>query len=302
MLTNLKMLVDRYKIRLPEDNSTGKTINIPIDMTFQLVDQAEIIERDFVKNEVEAAINPILDYEKVRFEPARNISANFVIPIPIVVYTLNFLSGSTQPPTGYYQNPSQNNATVYGNIGFTNDDIKFRKNGLVKSILRLEFYDSDILTNQRLLFFLNLRPKVTANDVAPPSTSTPYVQSYSANRKLVSFTLSDTSLNSNGDSNGYNLYDYKDEVAINAPKEIYMRAVFNNAKTGIRTRFMTDYDPTSIAWPIDIFVDKIFTKYVLHKTILGYYYAIDTNYSTNVATLPNTPNTYVVNLYEVAVI
>ena len=296
------MLVNRYQIRLPEPTSTGVTINIPIDMTFQLVDQSEIIERDFVKNEVEAAINPIFDYEKVRFEPARNISANFRTPTPIVVYALNFLSGSTQPPTSYYQNQSQNIETVYENIGFTNDDIKFRKSGLVKSILRLEFYDSDILTNQRLLFFLNIRPKVTATDVSPPSINTPYVQDYKANRKVVRFDLSDTSLNRNGNSEGYNIYSYKDEVEINLPKEVYMRAIFNNAKTGTRTRFMTEYNTPNISWPIDQFMSKIFTKYVLHKTVLGYYYAIDTNYSSNISTIPNTPNTYLVNLYEAAVI
>ena len=295
------MLVNRYQIRLPEPTSTGVTINIPIDMTFQLVDQSEIIERDFVKNEVEAAINPIFDYEKVRFEPARNISANFRIPTPIVVYALNFLSGSTQPPTSYYQNQSQNIETVYENIGFTNDDIKFRKSGLVKSILRLEFYDTDILTNQRLLFFLILRPKVTVNDVVQPSNSAQYVQDYKANRKVVRFDLSDTSLNINGNSEGYNIYSYKDEVDINVPKVVYMRAIFNNAKTGIRTRFMTDYNTPNVAWPIDDFVDKIFTKYILHKTILGYYYEIDTTYSSNVQ-ITNSNSNYVVTLYEAAVI
>lgn len=299
------MLVDRYQIRLPEPTSTGVTINIPIDMTFQLVDQSEIIERDFVKNEVEAAINPIFDYEKVRFEPARNVSANFAVQVPNVSYELNFLDSSATP-LDYYQGLDNGvlvDRTHYGQIGFTNDDIKFRKNGLVKSILRLEFYDTDILTNQRLLFFLTLRPKVTVNDVTPPNTTSPYVQSYSANSKTVRFDLTDTSLNRFGNSEGYNIYSYKDEVDINLPKEVYMRAIFNNAKTGIRTRFMTEYNTPNIAWPIDDFMSKIFTKYVLHKTVLGYYYEIDTSYSTNVQT-PSifNSNTYVVKLYETAVI
>jgi hypothetical protein len=123
------MLVDRYRIRLPEGNSTGTTINIPVDMTFQIVDQSEIIERDFVKNEVEAAINPILDYEKVRFSPATSVTATFHTPIQRVIYDLNFLSGST----GYYQN-NNTTQTSFQDIGFVNDDIKFRKNGLVKSM------------------------------------------------------------------------------------------------------------------------------------------------------------------------
>lgn len=291
------MLVNRYQIRLPEPTSTGVTINIPIDMTFQLVDQSEIIKRDFVKNEVEAAINPIFDYEKVRFEPARNVSGNYAIKMPNVNYELNFLSGSTQ----YFQNQTPIIQTNYADIGFTNDDIKFRKSGFVKSILRLEFYDTDILTNQRLLFFLILRPKVTVNDVVQPSNSAQYVQGYSANAKVVRFDLTDTSLNRFGNSEGYNIYSYKDEVDINLPKEVYMRAIFNNAKTGIRTRFMTEYNTPNIAWPIDDFMSKIFTKYVLHKTVLGYYYEIDTSYSNNVQ-LVNNDTIYLVRLYEAAVI
>lgn len=291
------MLVNRYQIRLPEPTSTGVTINIPIDMTFQLVDQSEIIERDFVKNEVEAAINPIFDYEKVRFEPAINVSGNFAIKMPNISYELNFLSGSTQ----YFQNQTPVIQTNYEDIGFTNDDIKFRKNALVKSILRLEFYDTDILTNQRLLFFLTLRPKVTFTDVVTPNTTAPYVQAYRANTKLVRFDLTDTGLNINGNSEGYNIYSYKDEVDINLPKVVYMRAIFNNAKTGTRTRFMTEYNTPNISWPIDQFMSKIFTKYVLHKTVLGYYYEIDTTYSSNVQ-ITNSNSNYVVTLYEAAVI
>lgn len=290
------MLVDRYQIKLPEPTSTGVTINIPIDMTFQLVDQSDIIERDFVKNEVEAAINPIFDYEKVRFEPARNVSAYFAVKVPNVSYELNFISGGTQ----YYQNQQQVIQTDYEDIGFTNDDIKFRKNGLIKSILRLEFYDTDILTNQRLLFFLTLRPKVDVNDVVIPNTNAPYVQAYRANRKIVRFDLIDTDVNRDGNSEGYNIYSYKDEVGINLPKEVYMRAIFNNAKTGIRTRFMTEFNTPNIAWPIDTFMSKIFTKYMLHRTTTGYFYEIDTNYSNNVTISNN--NTYNVKLYEVAVI
>jgi len=288
------MLVDRYQIKIPEATSTGTTINIPIDMTFQIVDQSEIIERDFVKNEVENAINPIFDYEKVRFKPARNVSATFASQVLNIVYKLNFLSGST----GYYQNQQQVDVTNYNDIGFTNDDIKFRKNSLTKSILRLEFYDTDILTNQRLLFFLTIRPKVTIDDVTPPNNNAPFVQTYSANNKKVEFSLTDTSLNPNGYSEGYNIYSYKDEVDINLPKEVYMRAIFNNAKTGVRTRFMTEYNPPNISWPIDIFMGKIFTKYVLHRTVSGFYYEIDTNYSNNVSIVNNN---YEIRLYEVAV-
>lgn len=292
------MLVNRYTVRLPDVTSTGTTINVPIDMTFQIVDQSEIIERDFVRNEVEAAINPIFDYEKVRFSPATNVTATFNTPIQRVLYELNFLSGST----GYYQS-GNTIQTSFQDIGFANDDIKFRKNGLMKSILRLDFYDSDILTNQRLLFFIIMRPTVTQADVTPPSNNLPFVQNYSANRKLVQFDLNNTITQNRGNSEGIFIYDYKDEVDVLTPKEVYMRATFNNAKTGLRTRFMTEFDqtnPNTIGWPIDTFMSKIFTKYVLHRTVNGYFYQIDTNYSNNVSVLFN--NTYNIKLYETAVI
>ena len=62
------MIVDRRKILLGSLN-TGTTIDIALKANFFPVDNAELIEDKFVKEEVEKAINPIVDYKKVIFKP-----------------------------------------------------------------------------------------------------------------------------------------------------------------------------------------------------------------------------------------
>ena len=65
------MFVNKIKIApsLLQSGATHLNIDLPIDMNFQIVDNSELIERVFVDTEVEKAINPIVDYDKVRFVP-----------------------------------------------------------------------------------------------------------------------------------------------------------------------------------------------------------------------------------------
>src|ERR1700747_1938325 len=118
------MFANRYQINLTTlaTGTTATTINIPINLEFQVVDQGELVQRVFVDTEVEKAINPILDYEKVRFLPT-DLSS---IHIDEITYSLN-ISG----------------ATDYAAIGFTDDDIKFERNNFTYTFLNLAFYDTD---------------------------------------------------------------------------------------------------------------------------------------------------------------
>jgi hypothetical protein len=56
----------KYQINLSTvpSGTTATTINVPINMDFHFVGQSEEIEEKFVE-----AINPIIDYEKVRVTP-----------------------------------------------------------------------------------------------------------------------------------------------------------------------------------------------------------------------------------------
>jgi hypothetical protein len=59
----------KYQINLSTvpSGTTATTINVPINMDFHFVGQSEEIEGK--KVETEKAINPIIDYEKVRVTP-----------------------------------------------------------------------------------------------------------------------------------------------------------------------------------------------------------------------------------------
>jgi hypothetical protein len=281
------MSVNSYKINFNKfGNLTGSTINIPLNMEFQLVDQDEIVRRRFVENEIKNNINPILDYEKCKFIPIIPLT-NSISIVNTISYNLHFLNSLNQ----YNQN------SFYGDIGFNNSDIKFRKKSYTKSFLRLNFYDTDITTTQRLLFFVTLFPRLSPTDFSvgplPPWGTTTNV-----NALKINFTLGDVLVNKDFNSEGYFLYYFRDELA-NAPKELYMSAEFNNAKNGSSTRFMSTSN-TNI--PIDELlnqsnnVNNLFTKYILNKVNNRYTYELDVTYSNNVQV---NNNDYIIDLYQI---
>jgi len=251
--------------------TSAATINIPLNLDFQMVDQCEIVEREFVKIEVEKAINPIFDYEKVRLIPITDTGSQ----VQDISYRVNFLASTSFPLESYY-----------GDIGFVYNDVKFRKNNFNNTFLRLSFYDSDITTDQRLVSFMTLFSRLTLDDIGANNLPN------GVGTIPVKFKVMDPISNPEGISEGYHIYHFKDEVTPNLPKEIFMRASFNNAKTGKVTNLMTESVPLSIT---DL-VTKLHTKYNLTRDNDGYYYEIDPIYSNNIDVIGNSVT---VNLYEV---
>ena len=278
------MFVNQYKINLATllSGTTATTINIPVTMEYQLVDQAELVDRVFVKTETEKAINPIIDYEKIRFLP---ISSN-QINIPRITYLVD-LSG----------------ATTYGAIGFTDEDIISQKESFKQTFLNLNFYDSDNPMTQNLLFYVTLYSQLQPTDLVPLAGQTQGIpgQPLPANAITIKYQLESPAVNPLGFSEGYFLYDYKDELNINESKYVYMRASFKNAKTGVSTNLMVK----NFALAIDDLVHQLYTRYKLTRTTTGYYYTIDDTYqgntglttTHNVTYLPN--NEVLVNLYQI---
>jgi hypothetical protein len=152
------MFVNSYKINIKtmQSGTTNTTINIPINIDYQLVDQSELVQRVFVDTEVEKAINPIFDYEKARLSPLTPTS-NGVNNITYSVYLL--VNGNIKIPT------------FYSDINFTNDDIKVKKNSFTDSYLNLNFYDSDKALEQRLINNLTLYPFLTSDDLISQSAA-----------------------------------------------------------------------------------------------------------------------------------
>ena len=253
-----------------------------------MVDNSELIQRVFVETEVEKAINPILDYEKVRFLPL-DLAGNH---IDRVTYMVD-LSGST----------------FYGQIGFTNDDIKYQKNSFKETFLNLAFYDTDNPLNQRLISNITLYSEITKDNLLPSVADQIAIyttqigipgQPKPANEIPLTFTLQNPILNRAGFAEGYHLYDYKDELSIGGYKYLYMRASFKNAKTGKSTNLMVQ----NSAAAIDDLVHLLYTRYKLVRNSTGYYYEIDDTYHgltamTGTNNVTYSGNNATVRLYQI---
>lgn len=279
------MRVNRYKVNIGDLGVSGASINIPINLDFQTVDQAETVEKDFVEIELENAVNTIVDYEKVRLLPV-DAEDN---QIDKIIYKLNLLDiGGTFPPETTYQTEE-----------YEYDDLKFRKNKFKRSFVRLNFYDSDIPTDQNLVSFMTLFCRLRQSDLVPVSNviGSPNI---GANLPLplsqipIRFEVEDPVQFPEGISEGYHLYHFKDEIEIGLPTELFMRASWNNAKTGKSVPLIT----TDVPQTIDNLVSKLHMRYILKRGNVGWYYEIDPTYSspTNVSLLSGV---LTINLYEI---
>jgi hypothetical protein len=142
------MFVNRYQVNLStlSSGATATTINIPISMDFQLIDQTELVKRVFVDVETEKAINPIIDYDKARYLPLDLQGVH----IDKVIYNVDLLG-----------------STFYDSIGFTNDDIKFQTEAFKQTFLSLNFYDSDNPLSQNLITNVTLYAEIKSDNLLP---------------------------------------------------------------------------------------------------------------------------------------
>jgi len=268
------MFANQVQINLTTlgSGATATTINIPITMEYQLVDQTDIINTVFVDSEVKKAINPIIDNEKTRFLPINKIGET----INKITYQLNL-----------------NGKLTYADIGFTDNDIKFNVESFKQTFLNLAFYDSDNQLTQNLISFITIYPTLTSMDLYQAGENGPLGQPKPASQIFLTFVVENPIINPRGNSQGYHIYDYKDDVTLSgAPKELYMRGTFKNAKTGKSTNLMVN----NKALPIDDLINNLHTKYILVKKNNGFYYTIDNTYSKNISYITNN---VIVKLYEI---
>ena len=268
------MFVNKFRINpsLYASGSTATTINIPIVMTTQDVDNAELIEKVFVETEVENAINPIVDYDRVRFVPLDRQDRQ----IKTITYDVYLIEN------GVYKG-------FYGDVGFVNDDIKFRKESFTQTHLFLGFYDTDNPLTQNLVSYITLFSELKPIDLLPNGYPKP------ASQVSLKFVVDSPFYHPMGFAEGYHIYDYKTELNIGESKYLYMKAVFRNAKTGKITNLMRLNTPQ----PIESLVHELYTRYVLKRTSTGYYYMIDDSYGSNPTNVVYNNDTCKVTLYEV---
>jgi len=271
--------------------STGATINIPIGLTSYPTDNSDLIKTNFVDKEVAKAINPPVDNERIRLTPLYSAETTQAL-IDFVNYNLIFTATTGNLSTF---------AEITTTTPFNNDDLKFRRNNLKNTFLRLLFYDSDIPTNQQLISTLEIFVNI------PDTISSLGYINTQLIIQPVQFQLSNPITNPKGFAEGFYLYHYKDDVDLipALPKALYMRAEFNNAKDGKTTKLITKQGPISIGE----LTPYIHTRYLLTRTLDGYYYMIDDEYSSgasqgdpdNVSYSIGTTNTVTVKLFELNV-
>ena len=283
------MFANKYTLNLNNFNTgtTEQYITIPMSTQFQIVDNDELINRIFVDTEAQNAVNKILDYDRVRYMPLTP-SNDLVSQI---TYDLSlFNSGNTY-------------VTNYGGIGFQYDDVKFRKSSFTSSFLRLSLYDSDDAMVQNLVGFITLFSKLRPIDLLDGLNSSIAGLPKPINDIPINFTVENPIINKRGFAEGFHLYYYRDVLNIGQSKYLYMKASFNNAKTGKSNNLMVK----NTAQPIELLINELYIRIIISRTTTGYYYKFDETYQGNNNLPSNTPNniTFIgtsvnVKLYQVA--
>jgi len=277
-----KMFVNKIKINISKllSGTTETTVNIPITMTYDNVDNSELIEKEFVDFGVENSINTILDYEKVRFSPVNSNNDNMLT----LIYDV-FLFDSNKS----YVN-------TYGDIGFTNEDINKRKNSFKNTLLDLRFYDTDNPLTQTLISFTTLFSELNSSDILPIGS---VGQTKPANQISTNFVLENPLIRPKSYNEGFNIYGYKSQLKIGDSMYLYMRASFKNAKTGKSVNLMVQNSALSI----DKLIHKLYTRYKLSRTSTGYHYEIDDTYngdsSSNLNNITYSSDIVTIKLYEI---
>jgi hypothetical protein len=276
------MFVDRKKIRFDAIGS-GVTINIPIKLEFTPTDNSELIQEKFVNDELFKAINPIDDYKKVRFKPAKvntegvwevvdefKLGINMFTRDSIVAGNPQYSTNSDTTPYSSYDDlfPVDN--------PINSDDLFCQTNRLMKSFLTLNFYTTSDIDDAIFIGFTNIFTQI-GNDQRIETG-----QSKQVDKAPISYRIGDPIFKPELVHEGFHLYWYKDLVdnGDNQEYHMYMSAEFNNAANG----------QTSLLYPLqtpqisinDLQLSDIngvngglFLKCILKNVNGNYYYTFD---------------------------
>jgi hypothetical protein len=217
------MFVDRRKI-LIGNIGTGTTIDIPLKTNFFPVDNAELIEDKFVKDEIEKSINPIVDYKKVIFKPEDGFG-NLIDKFKI---NLNFYTPASINLGSPQHRGSGAESGVYEDINFTFDDVFCRTNRFINSFIRFSLYDTPNSGQNELLTFSDIYTQVGEEQENQFGFTLPIDEC------PITFILGDPVTQPEEIHEGFHIYWFKDLVdnAPNQEYEVYGALQFNNASNG----------------------------------------------------------------------
>jgi hypothetical protein len=212
------------KYSLNVNDISGSTLNIPLSNLFSTeTRQYDNIESLFDVNEMDV-INPIIDLEKVKLSPVdHNTKTNEFDNVRFNLYF--FINNDWSIPTNI------------SDIGFTENDVKNRRNVLKNSFIRLSFFDSNDIKTQNLLFYSTIffdTGKMYGQYITDTNIDSIYATFIVPNPKL------STGLEY---LEGYNIYLFKDDIPTTGTT-IYLKVEYNNAING-RTLLFTHTKPST---------------------------------------------------------
>lgn len=280
-------------------------ISLPITNMFATDLYKSISFDGFVNKQVEMALNKTAENEKDIYRPiiksgnnikdVRKIKFNFhfrqrydeqqwLVDPKRLWNGVQILKGENENtyklhPQFFSYTKKENQSDLLGYLSFTDADVKYRRNALKKSFVRLLFYDSTDPFKQRLLSYSTIFVDTGTlldrymKNVSGNSLGLNYIQyrendlnviiseeskGIRVNKELCSKTklsedvIEDCRLSSQlvvsdkflstGSSEGFYLYLWKDNVGDGIPNDIYMKVEYNHAKFGRVLPFMMPYD------------------------------------------------------------
>ena len=210
------MFVNRRKIRL-DTLTTATTIDIPLSIDVIPSDNTDLVKSRFVDGEVENAINPIIDYKKVRFKPAVVKNNDWTI-VPEIKIKLEFFNKDEVPKYSGF----------YSSLGFTSDDLFCRANRVMKSFLTLNYYKSTNPTDNLLLTTSNIFTQIGDDQ------KDEFGNVLKNNECPISFELGDPTLKPEMVHEGFHIYWYEELIKTSPNNEyvFYLSPTYQNADNG----------------------------------------------------------------------
>lgn len=272
-------------------NKSTVSIDIPFSTSFETnLYQMDLIKEKFVDKTKKETINRIVDLERDVYYPSVYVYDNdyeYSHDIYTIKFNLHFREHRgddwTVTNDSLWNGVDENNSIIKDItddnvsdllmfLGFNNEDVRYQRNKLKKSFLRLSYYDSPNPANQNLLMYSTIFVNsgelfskyarygeeegyilissdkegkyVLSPDKKGIGVDKEYDGFIEEKRLSSQFVVKDKNT-SKSSSEGFYLYLWKeDETPI--PQDIYMKVEFNHAEFGRTIPFMMPYGEKSI--------------------------------------------------------
>lgn len=268
-------------------NRSTVSIDIPFSSSFETnLYQMDLIKEKFVEKTKKEVINRIVDLERDVYYPSvYDVDYKYTHDIYTIKFNLHFREHRGDDWTvtndtlwnGVEDNrinkdiTDDNVSDLLMFLGFNNEDVRYQRNKLKKSFLRLSYYDSPNPANQNLLMYstifvnsgelfskyarygeeegytlISINEKgeyVLSTDKKGIGVDKEYDGFIEEKRLSSQFVVKDKNT-SKSSSEGFYLYLWKeDETPI--PQDIYMKVEFNHSGFGRTIPFMMPYSENS---------------------------------------------------------